>query len=320
MESIGTNAIDWPLICPTCRSRLDSLNKDYRCNQCDVVYAADGKVIHFVPADDFYEGKYTTLPLEYVPNPASLLGRFWLYQYSQHYLWYITQFVPPGGRLLDVAGGAGMLYLTTEWRTAGLEISSPHAYEMARHYEVALRANGLRIPLETASLDAVVSRFFLEHVPRDEKVKLLAEFRRVLRPGGWLVTLQDCDCHNPVWQWAKRDPVLFQRHVVDHDGHYGLLLPSENLQLMREGGFDIVRFHATNKTPLVSLPLLEWMQPYRTKSRRANLLLGAAHFINGNRWLTHAYNLTMTLWDDVQERLLPLDHARYLLAVCKSIS
>jgi hypothetical protein len=129
--------------------------------------------------------------------------------------------------------------------------------------------------------------------------------------------LQDCECNNPLWLWAKRDATLFQERFVDHDGHYGLMYASENLALFRQAGFEVVDYYAGNKTPFVTLSMLDWMQPYRSKSALAALALRVGSAINHSRWLNAAYTMTMTLLDDIVESFLPLDHARYLLVACR---
>jgi len=154
-------------------------------------------------------------------------------------------------------------------------------------------------------------------VPLPDKKPLLAEIRRVLRPGGWLITLQDCECDNALWQWAKKDADLFRHNFIDHDGHYGLIYASENLALFRDSGFEVVKYYASNKTPLVSLSMLEWMQPYRNKSLIANFWLGLAPHANRSKILNTAYTFGTTLLDDIVERFLPLDRARYLLCACR---
>jgi hypothetical protein len=63
--------------------------------------------------------------------------------------------------------------------------------------------------------------------------------------------------------------------------------------------------------------MLQWMQGYRGKSPAAWLLLGLAGLAYRNRWLDAAHTLGVTVWDDVVGWWLPLDHARYLLAVCR---
>jgi hypothetical protein len=79
----------------------------------------------------------------------------------------------------------------------------------------------------------------------------------------------------------------------------------------------VVNYHASNKTPLVSLSMLEWMQPYRDKSRSANFWLGLAAIVNRNKILNTAYTFGTALLDDILEPLLPLDKARYLLSACQ---
>lgn len=314
-----TPPLNWSelLVCPTCHCQLGKQSQAYFCATCDRLYPIVDRVTRFSPPDEFYEGRYASTPASFHPDETSLIGKASLYCYSQHYLWYIRQHIPQGACILDVAGGAGIPYLTQYWHVAGLEVSAPHARAMAQHYELALCANALDIPLADHSLDGIISRFFLEHVSPDSKRELVKEFHRVLKPGGWLITMQDCECNNPLWRWAKRDSELFQKRFIENDGHYGLMYASENLDLFQQAGFQVQSWHTPNKTPIVTLSMMEWMQPYRSKAMWANVLLGTGHMIYQNRWLSHLYNVTMTIWDDLVERLLPLDHARYLLAVCK---
>jgi SAM-dependent methyltransferase len=210
-----------------------------------------------------------------------------------------------------------MRYLPSRGTVAGVDVSLASARKMAKVYDLGLQSSALRIPLASKSVDAVVSRFFFEHVPVSDKGTLLIEIRRVLRPGGWLITQQDCECENSLWKWAKQDPDLFQRHIIEHDGHFGLISTSENLELFREAGFEVIQYHASNKTPLVSLSMLEWMQPYRQKSLIANVLLGLASHVNRNKILNTAYTFGTTLLDDFVEPFLPLARARYLLCACR---
>jgi len=305
-------------VCPQCRETLSQGANELACARCGRIYGITDGVIRFVSEDTFYEHRYEPGTLEFSPNERTPWGRSLLYLVSMHYFWYIRKFIPAGSSILDLACGAGMRYLTTRGRVAGLEVSFTAARQMSRVYDLALQASALEIPLKTGSLDAVVSRFFLEHVPVASKPALLREIRRVLRPGGWLITQQDCECDNSLWKWAQKDRALFQSRFVDNDGHLGLQYPSENLRQFRDAGFEVVKFHASNKTPFVTLSMLEWMQPYRSKSAIANVLLGLGGVVNRNKLLNTAYTFGTTLLDDAAERFLPLDSARYLVAVCQS--
>ena len=65
------------------------------------------------------------------------------------------------------------------------------AIARARYPEIEFqRGDAERLPFANASFDAVVAGFVVNHLPRPERA--LAEFARVLRPGGWVaVTVWD---------------------------------------------------------------------------------------------------------------------------------
>jgi SAM-dependent methyltransferase len=307
----------WPLVCPDCRATLSYETGTYRCLICSKNYAVEDGVVRFVEQDAFYENRYPYQPVGLLVSERSIRGLAALYLASMHYLWYIRRYAPRKSRILDVACGAGMRYLPTWGRVAGLELSFASARQMAKLYNLSLQANALKVPLAEGAVDVVVSRFFLEHVTREGKLPLLQELWRVLKPGGVLITLQDCECHNSLWRWAKQDPVLFQKHFIENDGHYGLVYASENLALFRQVGFEIVTYRASNKTPLVHLAMLQWMMAYRGKSRWLDRALTLASVVSQSWLLNQTYTTAVTLMDDLVETFLPLDHARYLLAVCR---
>jgi SAM-dependent methyltransferase len=100
-----------------------------------------------------------------------------------------------GGVLLDFGCGNGaqtLRFIDDFDRIVGVDVEPVFLAEFAR--EVAARGlagritplpyDGDRLPLDAATVDAVVSFEVLEHV-RNEKASL-AEIHRVLRPGGWV--------------------------------------------------------------------------------------------------------------------------------------
>ncbi|HTX62360.1 MAG TPA: class I SAM-dependent methyltransferase, partial [Acidimicrobiales bacterium] len=89
--------------------------------------------------------------------------------------------LPPGSAVIDVGVGVAPfreLFAHTRYVTCDWEGSS---YDQ----EVDIRAPATDIPVEEGSFDAVVCTEVLEHVP--EPAAVLAELRRVLRPGGVLL-------------------------------------------------------------------------------------------------------------------------------------
>ena len=320
MTSYSTyHMIEWQLSCPYCNQLLSTIPGVYYCTKCGRQFPLTNGVVRFLEkTDKFYENRYPPDTNKFSPDERTLWGKILLYLVSMHYFWYVNKYIPKGSKIMDLAGGGGMVFLTKGWHTIGLEVATHSVNNMATVYELALQANALKIPLADKTLDAVVSRFFFEHITLPLKSKLLAECFRVLKPGGWFITLQDCECNNWLWRWAKRDKAMFQKQFIENDGHYGLAYASENLHLLRDAGFKVHKYYAYNKTPFVSLSMLECMQPYRSKSYMASLLLHMASWIYRNRLLNTIYTFGLTILDDFVERILPLDRARYLLTICRS--
>ena len=103
-----------------------------------------------------------------------------------------------GQRVLDVGCGTGTLLRATGKRHADVELSGvdPDPKALARAARKARRAGvavrfergfAQELPYPDGSFDRVFSSLMLHHLDTASKDALLAEVRRVLRPGGMLV-------------------------------------------------------------------------------------------------------------------------------------
>jgi ubiquinone/menaquinone biosynthesis C-methylase UbiE len=106
----------------------------------------------------------------------------------------------PSGRTAGVELAPGMVEATrARLRQAGLEGVAVH------------EADALDLPLPEQSVDLLVNGYMLDLLPRDDIPRALAEFRRVLRPGGRLVlsnmTVGERRRHR-VWDWAYAHGVV----------------------------------------------------------------------------------------------------------------
>jgi ubiquinone/menaquinone biosynthesis C-methylase UbiE len=128
---------------------------------------------------------------------------------------------PPGPAplVLDLGCGPGFATLAMararpEARLIGLDLAPRMLREavrylgrrLARPRLSLLRADAARLPFRVGSLDAVTGHSFLYLV--DHPADVLAEARRVLRPGGRLILMEPNDRHVPPRQILRhsRDP------------------------------------------------------------------------------------------------------------------
>jgi SAM-dependent methyltransferase len=105
---------------------------------------------------------------------------------------FAVERLPPGRRVsvLDVASGSGFglqMLLQAGARPVGLDydVESLQAVRGLEPGAVLIHGDATRLPLALGSLDMVVSFETLEHVP--DAAAMVAEVRRILKPGGQLV-------------------------------------------------------------------------------------------------------------------------------------
>lgn len=111
--------------------------------------------------------------------------------------------VPTGAVVLDLGCGRGywMRALGARgMRPIGLEPHRARAVTAARQGPVII-GDGLHLPLQTASVDAVWSVHILHHVASPEA--MLREIVRVLRPDGRLIIAETVE-DNPMVRWGRR--------------------------------------------------------------------------------------------------------------------
>jgi arsenite methyltransferase len=150
----------------------------------------------------------------------------------------------PGERLLDVGCGPGFYVaellerVGPDGHVAGVDTSAPMlaiaADRAAGHENVELLdAPATALPFEAESFDGAISVQVLEYV--EDIARVLAEFHRVLRPGGRLV-VWDVDWETLSMNTA--DPQRMQRVLEAWDRHLvHRSLPTTLAGSLREAGF-----------------------------------------------------------------------------------
>jgi SAM-dependent methyltransferase len=137
---------------------------------------------------------------------------------------WIYDNVRRGSSLLDLGCGEGLLALLKrkDVYLAGIDLS-PELVEMATRngYDEARVGELTRLPFADASFDYVVSLDVFGHVDFGDKDALLAEIKRVLRPGG--VTMHGVESLDPKLHpdYATASPEKLAEFIAV-DGHIGL--------------------------------------------------------------------------------------------------
>jgi len=176
----------------------------------------------------------------------------------------------PRERILDVGCGVGTFVYHSSLRGAwsvGIDYSSVSVQvgrDLSRRFGTQERsafavATCLSLPFQDASFDKVVAADFIEHITDEEKIDLLAELRRVLKPGGSGVICTPNRIRERLGEryWHLRHVIRGDR-VPKTDLHYGLIDRSAFESLLRKAGFSFrLRFADTTRPWLARLPLLK---------------------------------------------------------------
>lgn len=188
-----------------------------------------------------------------------------LYQLDRTYWWCVGMRAIVGAlledaidgrgplRILDAGSGAGALIAS--WQEAhvvfGVDIS-PLALRYARALGVTrpVDASLMDLPFSDASFDVAICLDVLYHVGLTDSRRALAELRRVLRPGGWLLV------RLPAYEWLRgpHDEELGTRRRFTTRGLRALLAGA---------GFDVYR------TTYANTLLFPWQALWRLWRRLA---------------------------------------------------
>ncbi|HVF20695.1 MAG TPA: class I SAM-dependent methyltransferase [Mycobacteriales bacterium] len=124
---------------------------------------------------------YDLIAVDYTARNSNAADRDWLPE--------LTASLPPGARVVDLGCGPGtdaVLLRAEGFDVVGLDLSTS-MLTIARQAGVPVLQGDLRrLPLRDRSVDAVCSSASLLHVPREQTVATLVEWRRVTRDGGVL--------------------------------------------------------------------------------------------------------------------------------------
>lgn len=150
--------------------------------------------------------------LEYKPFDRALLDRF-------------AAEVSDSGPVYDIGCGPGHVARYLHERgvyVLGLDLSQGMVLQARQLYpDIEFRQGNMSsLDVEDEALGGIVAFYSIIHIPREDVIRVLCEFKRVLRPGGLLLLAFHRGheiVHRDEW-WGKRvslDFILFERSEME---------------------------------------------------------------------------------------------------------
>jgi SAM-dependent methyltransferase len=249
----------------------------------------------------FYEGKWVK------PDYSAGSPRNYLIKKER---FFVRQLKGRRGRVLDLGCGGGWRLYKKVGPVVGVDLSLRSLAAARQVYDEVVSASLGALPFASGSFDFVVSTDVLGHVRREDKNDVLAEIRRVLRPGGRTMHYIEAEGHDPLMRWARRRPDLYERHIVAPEGHIGLESATAILRRFRAAGFRPVREYAAYRGLMyVGRVVQQFDNEYATLSPGVRAIVALCRTLGRFAPAEMGANLLVTAAMEVGDRLLPLDWA-----------
>jgi SAM-dependent methyltransferase len=309
-------ALALPLICPEERAPLvEAGERQLRCVACGRRYGIEAEVLRLSRSDDaFYEGAYHN-HVAYRPRGEAPWQIWPLWLINSGYPWAVRRHVAAGARVVELGCAGGVRYFGERYAMVGCDVSRSSLERLAGVYAALIQVDAASgIPVADASVDAVVSSYFWEHVSPPSKAALAAECARVLRPGGKLVFLYDVETESPlIERYKRRDPSLYRRLFIEGDGHVGYETPDANRAVFEAAGLRVVEHVGMEKTPFQSASVFSKLAEFGGGARGVFQLATAL----GQSPFFYPYTALVRSIDSAVARWLPERWARIVLCVCQ---
>jgi SAM-dependent methyltransferase len=263
--------------------------------------------------DRFYEGAYENV-VRFLPRSEAPWHVWPLWLVNGGYPRVVRRRVPAGATLLELGCAGGVRYFGRRYRAIGCDLSRSSLRKL-EGYAARIQADAAAcIPLADASVDAVVSSYFWEHIPPATKPRILRECLRVLKPGGKLVFLYDVETRNPlIRRYRESDPALYARLFVEGDGHLGYESPAANREHFVRAGFRVLAQRGQEKSWLLSPSAYRKLEEFGPGASRR---FGWTRALTRSPWF-HLHTAAVRAFDSVVGGWLPEDWARVEMTVCE---
>lgn len=305
--TIAATTLAPTFVCPSCRGSLEPCEEGVRCGGCQTVYPVIDGITCFCQGDEFYEGKWVDSDL----SAGSLRNLL-----VKKERFFVNMLRGKRGSVLDLGCAGGWRFYTTVGPVTGVDLSVSSLRRAKGMYSAVARAELRALPFRDGSFDFVVSSDLIGHIAEEDKDIVLGEVRRVLKSGGWTLHYVEAEGRDPLMRFARRYPELYDRYVVQPDGHVGMESPEDTFRRFRRLGFKPVRELAAYRgLTYVGRVVQYFDNEYSRLSRPIGALVGVCKALRSNRALETGANVIMSCLIEGGDRVLPHDWAGGVL-VC----
>jgi SAM-dependent methyltransferase len=183
------------------------------------------------------------------------------------------------------------------------------------NYKFKFQADALALPFRDGCLDGIISSYFWEHIAPADKIIMLKEFHRVLKPGGKVVMLYDVETENKLIGYLKKDDLkLYDKLFKEGDYHIGYETMAENEAKFRNANFKVLRHFGMERSLYQSSSVYIKMQNLPTTYGRISKWLAK---LSQNRLMSYLNVFALRVVDETAGRLLDRDKSRIAISVLK---
>jgi SAM-dependent methyltransferase len=293
------------LICPNSKLPLQYEENSLKSKDGQHIYPLIDNIPVFEGLDDFYENRWSETDTS-TGNLRNLLVK------KQRF--FVNHLKSQQGTVLDLGCGGGWRLFTKVGSVTGVDLSHGSLKIAQGIYDQVVQANWTKLPFADNSFDIVVSSDVLGHVPYEDKEKVWNEIVRVLKPDGLTLHYIEANSNDPLMQWCKKYPDLYQKYVIDTEGHIGMESARDTILRFRHYNLVPVRekgvyrlFMYLNRVPLLL------GNEYCHKSPITGLLVMLSQMILKNKLTEVIANLILVSLMEIADRVLPEDWSNGVL-------
>jgi SAM-dependent methyltransferase len=187
------------LACPACRGALASGSNALSCESCGRGYPIENGVVRFVDAAGTPKPEAVDWATHWNPSAqASFVQKFFSFYrkavFSRTVAHFFERHFPASGVLLEAGSGTAETSMRIQKSSGGrLLIALDLVGEVLAHchpvMDVRIQGDIFHLPFGDASLDGIWNVGVMEHFTPAQVEQILAEMRRVLKPGAPLLLL-----------------------------------------------------------------------------------------------------------------------------------